>query len=598
MSVPNPEAEALSLHQKAENYLAQGKAEKAIAFYQKAIQLNPDFSWSHHKLGDAFSQLERWEDARSAYQKAIALNSDFFWSYNNLGNTLIKQGHWSAAIQVYQQAISIEPHFPWCYYNLGNAYSYIGEWEKSIDAYLTACQLDENLPDIDEKLGNALAGYCQGYLDNVIENLTILPSFQDITIYQKLADNLARKDYWLGAIILYQKVLAIDPENPDILPKLNQAWERQRELEDQVNIQNQIVKQHPDSYDAYYSLGNALFQVGKWHQAIEAYLRSMELKPNLPPWLYKDLWILLKAEGRLGEVVDLYKKAIVKNPKSYELYINLGEVFAQQGNLEAAINCNCQATNIKFNQELINPGVPPKFMIIGTQKGGTTSLYYYLEKHPQTALSVIKEIEFWSRKFDRGLDWYLSHFCTMPKANRVMTGEATPSYLDCQPVAERLFNFYPDIRLIVLLRNPIYRAISHYYHWVNIGWESRDLSTAIAAEINRFKQGNNQVWDCPHSYLARGIYVEFLKHWLSIFPKANFLILKSEDLYNSPAATLTRVQKFLGLTDYSLKTYPKYNSRFYPDVTELWRYKLAKFYEPYNQELEDFLGVKFGWDSG
>lgn len=594
MSVPNPESEALSLHQKAENYLSKGKFEKAIIFYQQAIGLNPNFSWSHHKLGDAFSQLERWEEAVVAYQKAIAVNPDFFWSYNNLGNCLIKQGRWQEAIKAFQKAIAIDDQFCWCYYNLGNAYSKIKDWQRSIIAYLQGFQLWKGLPEIDKKLGDAFGQYCQGNLDNPSEYLPILPSVEDITTYQKLADNLAQKSYTDGAIILYHKLLATEPKNPDILQKLNQVQQQQQELKHKLETQRQIVKQHPDSYDAYYSLGNVLSQVGRWDQAIEAYLRSLQLKPDLPCWLYKDLWSILKQEERLGEVVDLYNQAIVKNPKSCELYINLGEVLAQQGDLEAAINCSRKATAIKFNQPLLTCGSAPNFIIIGTQKGGTTSLYYYLEKHPQTALSVIKEIEFWSRKFDRGIDWYMSHFIN--KGDKVITGEATPSYLDCQPVAERLFSFYPDIKLIVLLRNPIDRAISHYYHWVNIGWESRDLETAIRADFNHLNHDKTEVWDNPHSYLARSIYVEFMKHWLTVFPKQQFLIIKSEDLYDSPASTVGKVHKFLGLEDYPLKTYRKYNSRFYPQISELLRYKLGQFYQPYNQALEDFLGVQFGWD--
>ncbi|WP_159790882.1 sulfotransferase family protein [Sodalinema gerasimenkoae] len=102
------------------------------------------------------------------------------------------------------------------------------------------------------------------------------------------------------------------------------------------------------------------------------------------------------------------------------------------------------------------------FIILGAQKAGTSSLYAYMAQHPDIVPALRKEVEFWSWKFYRGLDWYFAHFPQIPEGSHLQTGEACPGYLDFYETAERLRETLPHVKLIVLLRNPVDRAISHY----------------------------------------------------------------------------------------------------------------------------------------
>ncbi|WP_287276577.1 MULTISPECIES: sulfotransferase domain-containing protein [unclassified Okeania] len=113
----------------------------------------------------------------------------------------------------------------------------------------------------------------------------------------------------------------------------------------------------------------------------------------------------------------------------------------------------------------------PSFIIIGAQKRGTTSLYNYMIEHPQILPASKKELHFFNwvskpgnRKKPEGVDWYLSQFPTIPDGKNLITGEATPDYLVDPHTPQRMFNLVPDVKLIVLLRNPIDRAVSHYHH--------------------------------------------------------------------------------------------------------------------------------------
>src|SRR3712207_6690007 len=102
----------------------------------------------------------------------------------------------------------------------------------------------------------------------------------------------------------------------------------------------------------------------------------------------------------------------------------------------------------------------PDFVIIGTQRGGTTSLYHYLSKHPEVLPALRKEIHFFDLNFDRGLDWYLAHFARQDQPGLV--GEASPLYMFHRDVPERVRRVLPNAKFIALLRNPVDRAYSQY----------------------------------------------------------------------------------------------------------------------------------------
>ena len=97
-------------------------------------------------------------------------------------------------------------------------------------------------------------------------------------------------------------------------------------------------------------------------------------------------------------------------------------------------------------------------------------------------------------------------------------------------------------------------------------------------------------------YVTYSIYLYFLKEWLTVFPRGQILILKSEDLFFNPATTLKRVYDFLGLPDSPQTEYRNYNPGSYPQISDHLRRQLAEFFRPYNRQLEDYLGMKFNWE--
>lgn len=114
------------------------------------------------------------------------------------------------------------------------------------------------------------------------------------------------------------------------------------------------------------------------------------------------------------------------------------------------------------------------FLVIGAQKSGTTSIFNYLSSHPSIFMPQCKEVCFFTRDFERGVDWYFSNYFPSAPASSIK-GEASPHYMYFKNVPERIASLFPDIKLIAVLRNPITRAYSHYQMTVRRNLEKRSF---------------------------------------------------------------------------------------------------------------------------
>ena len=251
------------------------------------------------------------------------------------------------------------------------------------------------------------------------------------------------------------------------------------------------------------------------------------------------------------------------------------------------------------------PSKPPDFIIIGVQKGGTTSLYNYLIQHPQIAPAAQKEIHYFDLNFNKTPDWYYSQFPQAQSGEHLLTGEASPYYIFHPRVAQRIHDLCPKVKIIALLRNPVERAISHYHYYIKIGYESLSLESAIVQEPDRLKGEIEKILASPtyesynhrhYTYLSRGLYADQLPAWMQLFPKSQLLILKSEDLYANPGGTYNNVLQFLGLSPHELETYGKHNATEYPPVSETVYEQLRAYYRSPNQRLTELCDRDFGWD--
>ena len=262
----------------------------------------------------------------------------------------------------------------------------------------------------------------------------------------------------------------------------------------------------------------------------------------------------------------------------------------------------------------------PDFLILGTKRGGTTSLWNYLLEHPGVlamwpAAENLKSPHYFYWHHDKGLNWYRSHFPTAASRrikerrlrHSVVAGEASPYYLYDPRVPQRVASVIPDVRLIVALRDPVERAFSHYKERVRAGVEELSFEQALEAEPGRLAGEVEKMMAEPsyysrrhdwYSYRDRGIYAPQLRRWRSLFPHASLLVLRSEDLYANPQETLTDVTDFLGLPPHRLRRAQRWNYKPATDMRTQTREELRDFYRAHNDDLYQLVGRDYGWGRG
>jgi len=261
-------------------------------------------------------------------------------------------------------------------------------------------------------------------------------------------------------------------------------------------------------------------------------------------------------------------------------------------------------------------------------RAGTTSLYAYLIVHPNVLSAIKKETAFFNYAYHVNLDWYRLYFPTIMEEARIknkrdnqilITGEATPSYLIDPRVPQRIFEKLPKMKLIILLRNPVDRAISHYHHNVLFGIETLSFEEAINQESFRINESfeeikkDRTIYDdstasyffrllkfqpknyFKFSYLNSGMYYEHIKNWTNVFPEEQLLILKSEDFFNNPKSCFKQVQEFLDLPYFDIGRYSRHFEIKYSPISDNLRNSLVKYFEPHNEKLYKFLNKDFQW---
>lgn len=256
----------------------------------------------------------------------------------------------------------------------------------------------------------------------------------------------------------------------------------------------------------------------------------------------------------------------------------------------------------------------PDFIIIGAQRAGTTSCFTYLCQHPEVHASFPKEVHFFSNNYHKGVNWYRSHFplaiwkkkAEKDNLTKLITGEATPYYLSHPHAPRRAAQVVPNAFLIILLRNPIDRAYSHYQHEVRMGAELLSFEEALDEEEERLrgetqKMVENEIYrSFPHqhySYLMRGIYIEQILAWQRYFSTTSMLILSSESFFREPSKTIEQITDLFGLSKICLTDTKKYHTAEYPKMDLKTKKRLAEFFRPHNIRLFETLNIDFGWES-
>jgi hypothetical protein len=273
----------------------------------------------------------------------------------------------------------------------------------------------------------------------------------------------------------------------------------------------------------------------------------------------------------------------------------------------------------------------PDFLIVGAQKAGTTALFEYLNRHPRLAGSVDKETYFFSPESYRGWSghgafpfyqrlkwdgfspapkrwarrWYYRQFPLRRPGARKLYFEATPDYLYYPLVPERIRAHLPNVKLIVLLRDPVARAYSAWNMFRDIGEndrvfgqlrERRSFEEAVDGEIARL--GGEPLSE-GSDYVRRGFYEDQLRRFATHFSRDQILVIESTELEKNLGRTLATVCDFLGVERFADNDqFEKVGVGNYPEAMACdIRERLAELYAPRNLALFELLGRHYDWEA-
>ncbi|WP_299409518.1 sulfotransferase [Acaryochloris sp. IP29b_bin.148] len=264
----------------------------------------------------------------------------------------------------------------------------------------------------------------------------------------------------------------------------------------------------------------------------------------------------------------------------------------------------------------------PNFLIIGAQKSGTSWLARILGDHPEIFMAN-SEIYFFNNKdnFHKGMEWYESYFASVN--NETLIGEKTPGYLSHPDACLRIYHNLPDVKLIVVLRNPIKRAVSAINHHKRKGRISPLLNsnTLLLGILSGDEKYNSE--ELKYQFISRGQYYSQIKRYYDYFSSKSILVLSyEEDIVKHPTESLQKVCEFLGadprfkfnkierkVNSYNIKTgelllnyyipflkpINHYVGKIFPDfysddLEESTICELQEFYSEDNEKLFDLLG--------
>jgi hypothetical protein len=246
----------------------------------------------------------------------------------------------------------------------------------------------------------------------------------------------------------------------------------------------------------------------------------------------------------------------------------------------------------------------PSFLIIGSQKAGTTTLFRFLDQHPCLHGALKKEIHFFNSDvhYARGYSWYEAHFKNLNLfRKKPLFFEATPEYIISDVYLRRILNYDRHLKVIVILREPVSRAYSAWNFFSKMP-RYKDLLPSFEECINRelqvYEGKRREDWVTAFQFVRRGIYSDQLMKCFQIFGREKVLVIGSAEFANFPVGTLNRVLSFLEMpqNDWKFLKWKHRNVGVYTKkFDDRLKAQLEMFFDPYNKKLANLLGFIPEW---
>jgi hypothetical protein len=342
----------------------------------------------------------------------------------------------------------------------------------------------------------------------------------------------------------------------------------------------------------------AMSMNGQRSRVIPELLKIAEILPEhdieklaFPPYL---LNILRRDEGALNGLRNL----VAKYPRAREATILLAMTEAVCGNIEESTRLFQNISKHHFG-DLHHPDAPPtapRFLIIGQEKAATTTLFQSLLRHPRMVAPLLKEPNFWSLYYHFGEPWYHSVLPRFSEGSNLFTGESSTTYLIHRDAPERVFQFHPRMKLIVMLRDSVSRVHSHYWMEKTSGAKTdsfENLANEVlqASPFASIDYEPSSKRSLPHNIFYRSISLPCIKRWLQFFPPEQLLILRFQDVRQDLKSVVHRACRFLEVPPFEPEAELHFNVGRYPPMQEELRERLNAWYAPHEEALEAFLAT-------
>ncbi len=399
----------------------------------------------------------------------------------------------------------------------------------------------------------------------------------------------------------------------------------------------QAVERKPWAWWSYNALGGLMLQQNRLPEA-ESFFRTTLALNDADPWAHYHLFVSENARVGREEALNNWLTAVLAAPQMAELPIDIGILWVERGDftvehtekLRQLVDRYPRSQEVRFllgcllsqlgqvreaSESLVQymthaweqgcrtraePPTPvkdPEFLIIGTGKSGSSALYDYLIDHPLICPAVVKEVNFWTTYYSHGYEWYRACFMPIPASAPQITGEGSICSLWHEEAPHRVAAFRQDMKLLLILRDPVSRAYSDYHMRKRLGRPVPQWELFVQQELEIYPQCPLETDELPRSdgegsLLLGGAVLPFLKRWLQYFPAEQFLILRSEDLSRDVSGTVNIAYKFLGLPPHQLTTTARSNVGSYPPLSPALELRLRQWYQPHQRALAEFLATE------
>lgn len=255
----------------------------------------------------------------------------------------------------------------------------------------------------------------------------------------------------------------------------------------------------------------------------------------------------------------------------------------------------------------------PGLLLAGGQRCGTTSMYQALAQQPHLHRPVWRKgVHYFDMSYERGTDWYRSHFPLESTVRRsaqrhrsvATCFESSPYYLFHPWAATRIQETLPEVRLLVLVRDPVERACSAHAHELARGYETLPLAQALAAEEQRLAGEDQRMLDDPgyqshahrhQAYRSRGEYAPQLERLAGVLGRERIKVVDSHRFFAQPEEVFEDVLSWLGTRSLVPTRFERHNARRRPDIDPGLHRDLAAHFEPFDAALEPWLGAAPSW---